>query len=682
MFAPLRSLFPLLLTFLCTLVSFSVRAQTPSVLADRLFSPDTDVSSQAYQTLLQTPVPEILPFLELRYDPALEPAQLIRLLEVATPICDATCLPYLATALRHDWRGVVIQACHAAQRLGRAELVPALIDLLTRHPDEEVRYAAVTALESLMTDERYDTLLTTIKVDTPDAAALRILRMMPSSRMKDLLPQAIFFAKNAYFSTSLLHAWIRAGQADRLFDALLATDASDLPQDELEQTLLALVRLAPYLTTQNNDRYARLRALPEWDDATIRQKSLILAAFEPPFPELMRLVQTHPTQFTSDMVAAILERLPSRAMVSLVELVQKAATLPNGFAPQNLTDFTHPTPATDVFVRRLAEAPEGLSLALQASYATDTVIVRHAVHALASYPPSPKVTDRLIALLGHHAVAEDAARAISSGPLETLILADATDDTIGARYYARWALARLTLNGQSPSQAAIDDAQSLLADPRRRHALPAMALLLAAQVPLHAITAPLNAATSTQRMHLFVSCRNRSVTPKMLQTALQGPAELRAQAYLCFIETPDLIDAFPFSTDQISNDIRSANTRLALRAIHVTYLRAQHRQPVSSDEKDTLLSRLYTNDERIVHNALLALRAMHALPPQNILMTLLNRATRTQSRALLADLTGMPNDNAPQTHESIYDATQQTRILNSAFDIINNASIATRFGFD
>lgn len=652
------------------------------MLADRLFSQDDDVSSQAYHTLIQTPLPDILPFLELRYDPSLDPEQLIRLLEVATPICDATCLPYLTTALRHDWRGVVIQACHAARQLGRAELIPALIDLLTRHPDEEVRYAAVTALESLMTDERYDTLLTTIKADTPDAAALRILRMMPPSRMKDLLPQAVFFAKNSYFSTSILHAWIRAGQADRLFDALLATDASDLPQNEREQTLLALVRLAPHLTTQNDERLARLLALPEWDDATLRQKSLILAAFEPLFPELMRMVQTHPTLFTSDMVAAILERLPSRAMAALIELVQSDTPLPNGFSPQKLTDYAHPTPATDVFVRRLSETPKGLSLALQATYATDAVIVRHAVHALATYPPTPQVTTRLIALLGHHAVAEDAALAITDGPLEALILDDSTDDTIGARYYARWALARLTLNGHTPSQAAIDEAQNLLSDPRRRHALPAMALLMAAKIPLQALDVPRNAATSTQRMHLFVSCKNRAVTPQMLQAALQGTSELRAQAYLCFIENPDLIDTFPFATNQISNDIHSSNTRLALRAIHVTHLRALRRLPMTSDEKDTLLSRLYADDERIVHNALLALRAMHALPAQNVLVTLFSRASLPQSRALLADLTGLP-DNAPhQSHESIDDSTQQTRILNSAFDIKNNTSIATRFGFD
>ena len=659
--------------------------EQPAHLAERLLSDRPAIFSEAYASLMRTPNPAILPFLELRYDAALAPETLMRLWDVAAPICDATCIPYLSSALRHDRREVVLRACLAAEKLGRPELKPALMDLLTRHPDESVRYAAVRALEPMVQAEQYDEMLNTVRLDQPDAAALRIVRMMPPSRMPSLLERSVVLARDEHFSTSIIAAWVNAHQAVLLFDALLSSDVPNLPSSEQAQTLLALVRLAPHVSSMTAERRVKLLALPEQHTEDIIQKSLILAPFEDFFSEIMRMARTMPDVFTPDLTAALIERFPSHAMAAMAQLVMSDAELPNGFSPKRLTQFFQPDAATYAFLSRLADIGTSGDLALRASHAPDDRIVRLAVRALARQPEdTPQRAERLFALLGHHAVAEQAATIPTAYDPLPFILEDPSDDTLGARYYARWSLARHALLTNTCPPEALEEARRVLSEPRRRHALPAIALFIAAKQPLPEIAQATQLSASTQRLLLLGACRSRSLTPSALQQALRAQPDLRAQAYLCLIEDEALRHDFvPDAT--FSDDIRTHHTQVALRAMHVTQKLAQSRIPLAQDIKTALLERLYDQDERIVHNALLALRAMHALPPKDTLLTLYSRARRQASRDLLALLADLP-PTAPrhppiplQTHVSGH---PQTRLLDQAFDMLDMQDIATRFGFD
>lgn len=667
--AALMSLFPLT----------GMAQDKPSLLVDRLFSDNEEVAKQAYDTLMRTPVPEVLPFLELRYEKLAQSEQIVRLLEVAAPICDATCLPYLASALRHDRREVVIAACHAATELGRNELRPALFDLLERSPDEGVRYAAVRALESVLTEEQYDALLATVQMAQPDAAALRIVRNMPPSRMEYLVSQSVRFAKNASFSTSIIQAWKQAGKADILFDALLASNVADLSSAEQEQAELALVRLAPSVNAMTPQRKASLLALPEHYTEDIIQKALILAPFEAFFPEIMRLVRTMPDVFTPDVAANIIMRFPVQSVEALTELLQHDVAISGGFSVKRLTDFSHPDAATLAFMTRLKDANNAATIALRATHAKNDTIVRLAVIALEKYTSQDSVRARLFALLGHHRVAEDAAMILPGDDLASFILENPKDDTMGARYYARWALARHVLHGNTASPELLQDAQEIITHPRL-HALPAMALLMAANVPIREDAA--QGSYTARRLQLMASCRAHTASNEDLQDALKNTS-LKAQAYLCMIEDSELLGAFSFDEAVLAADIQAADMQVALRAMIVTQKLAQNHVSLSPLIRTALTSKLYDEDERIVHNALSALRAMHALPAKDTLMTLYHRARQRETReflALLADIPTNMNDQTPkEQNTSSWD--ENTRFLDQAFDIIDRRDILTRFGF-
>ena len=650
-----------------------------SVLADKLFSDKEEEANQAYEVLMLTPVPEVLPFLELRYEHLVQPTHVVRLLEVAAPICDATCLPYIASALRHDRREVVIAACKAAQELGRSELRPALYDLLERNPDEEVRYSAVRALESVMTDDQYDSLLATVRLDKPDAAALRIVRMMPVSRMESFLSQAVGFAKNEFFSTSVIHAWIQAGKADLLFDALLATNVSDLSAAEQEQTDMALVRLAPHVTSMKPQRRAQLLALPEHYTEDIIRKSLILAPFEEFFPEIMRLVRTMPDVFTPDIAATLITRFPVQSVNALTELILHDVALSGGFSSQRLTDFIHPDAATYAFMTRLRDTDNAAQIGLRATYSRDDLIVRLAVLALEKHASETEVKARLFALLGHHRVAELASMALPGDDLASFILEDPSDDTLGARYYARWALAKHIQRGENVSPELLLDAQEVAAV-SRRHALPAIALLMAAGEPVRDETTQYSHTAS--RLRLLAACRTHTASERIIQDALRNEA-LKAQAYLCLIEDPELLNKYAFDEALLAEDLRSDEPQVVLRAMIVVQKLAQNQVTLPVTIKTTLMSRLYDEDERIVHNALLSLRAMHALPARDTLITLYHRAHQPETREFLAFLADVPVDLTDQqsTGEPRRGSYNNTRFLDQAYDILDLRDIATRFGF-
>jgi len=679
---------------LCAADVYAAEPAASTELVSQLFSDDEQLAQSAAEILSRQNDPSLLPLILVNLDKSTSIESLARAIEVAAPICDSTCIPYLATNLRHNDRSVVLASAHAAGLLARPELRPALLDIVANNTDELVRLASANALIRISPDEAYDELFSFVDPKSPDAASLAIVRSLPQTRLSDYTSRFAELALNANYATSAIAAYVRFNQAHQLLDALVRLSADNLPKAQREALLRALRRLAPHAAKQSSSFTAeRLRSFAESAESldVIQDSSSILASFDGMLVAVLRRAAVYPEAFTPDIVADIIDHLSDADCSQLVDMLMLDDGLTSEpFGRKQLLNTETPSIASFALFSRMQSmhSADITRFALDATYSHNDRVVELAIGILGADPdPSSTVTARLTALLGRHGTAKKAALALKT-PVN---LASDTSDVPGAQLYARWANASIARH-TAPTPEAVDEARNVLASPRRRHAVPAMALFAAAQVapPEYSFETLEGLSSDMQRLWLKAKCSSGTATAELMQKALQSNT-MRAEALLCLNQNVELAQSTLADTSQLVPLIRAYDLQVALRAMRLAAQLAEAQVHLAPEVREALESRLYEKDQRLPHNALKALQAMHALPVRDTLLSLYARATLAKTRNYLALLAGLTAFEAePETGAMItYPGVAQTKLGpkymtiydRGAFDVLDAASTAVQFGF-
>ncbi len=680
--------------FLSASSAYATDVASKTELVSQLFSEDDSTADAAAEALSRQNDPSILPLILVNLDRSTHLEALARAIEVAAPICDSTCVPYLATNLRHNDRGVVLASAHAAELLARPELRPALLDLVVNNTDELVRLTAANALIRITPDEAYDELFAFVLSKAPNAASLAIVRALPKSRMSDFVPRFAELALNPNYATSVIAAYTRCDQAHLLFDVLVRMSVENLPNAQREALLRALRRLAPYAASKASVFASeRLRSFAESTTTleSVQVSARMLASFDGMLPTILRRAAVYPEAFTPDVVADIVDHLSEQDCAQLVDmLLLDDGVTSEPFGRKQLLNIETPSVATMALLRRMQgmHTSEVMRFGIEATYSHNDSVVEQAIDILgAEDDPSASVTQRLTSLLGRRGTAQRAALALKT----PVALAADTNDVPGAQLYARWANAAIARR-IAPSPEAIAEARKIVENPRRRHALPAMALLVAAhEVPPEIEMDVLQTlATDMQRLWLKAKCSSGTATVELMQTALNTNT-LCAEALSCLNEDLELARSTFSDTQTLVPLIRAQNPQVALRAMRLTALLAEQQMRMDSKVRSALEARLFDKDQRLPHNALRALQALHALPARDTLLSLYGRATLPQTRnylALLGGLTVFEDEPESGRSKSALGAAQ-TKLGShyiftydhGAFDVLDAASTAVQFGF-
>ena len=666
------------------------RASTPAELVSMLYGEDETLSANAAAELRKQNDPATLPLLLVNMEKARSVEARVTALELAAPICDATCVPYLTTALRERERGIVLAAARAAGMLARSELRPALLETVSHHADDEVRFVAAQALTRTTPDELFGENLSLIHEEEPDAASLAIVRAIPPSRLEEFLPRYVELALNETFATSAVSAYTQHGAGGLLFKALITKPIQNLPERARLALIKAARHLAPYAASSQDETITNaLRALAAADAyiEDIQDAARILAPFDGMLPEILRLSVTYQEAFTPNIVSEVIELLSEPSVDVLLDVLFLDDGLTSEpFGRKAIFSLEAPTLSTHAVMKRMIGRSTGdvVQFALDATHSRNDAVVRWAVAILGALDDqSEKVTVRLSELMGHHAVAEEAALALhASGGI-----VGGQSDVPGPRLYARWALAASAKANNSVDARDIIEALEVLKTPRRRHALPALALLIATHTAPPSIDERTfdTLSSETQRLWIEAQCAAGAVTPDILRGALSRKTT-RAQALTCLEQRVELANDTLGEGTLLTNLIRSTERAVALRAMRVTRVMAENQFFLEQSVRAALESRLY-DDELITHNALHALQALHALPARETLAMLYTRASQPYTRNFLALLLNIPeyedDSGEPERFraKSPLASTLEPCFTNGMFDIIDTSHIAVRFGF-
>ena len=620
-------------------------ATTPNELVASLQSEQSATAQSALNTIRASHDPDLLPLLLAHLEDDLPPRIFARTLEAAAPLCDATCVPALANALRSPHREIVKQACRAAQLIPSDELRTALISLLTTNPDDEIRFEAARALVNSTHADNFESLFAFVNFDKPDAASLHIVRAMPPQLIHKLRRPYARLAQHPVFSSSAIEAYRRANQTGLLFDEVLSQPVEDLTPQVRHMTLTALRRLTEAMTTQTDEAPTlspnsanKLISLASHLDTPVDIHDLvqILAPFDGMLPTILTLSFTAMDVFSPDVVADVIERLPTTSAEALIDIVLLDDGLTSEpFGKKAILQFDRPNSATYAFFDQLTRHPtlDAVPMLVDATYAHDVQLVAHATQALAATEwTSQEAQTRLLELLGRKEIRDVAANALAQSQ-QTITLNQRTSqaDLFDAQYGTRWAKAVAAQKHNNATPDDIADALNVLNEPRQRQAIPALAMLIATQTPPPELELEKRRALSheTQRLWLKAQCQANTVKAEELISAINDDG-LAPQALECLIAQNSLVN--DTIRDLLQTRVASTKPQIALKAMRLVKLLAEQGNDVDENMRQALQTQLYTDDERITHNALLALRAMHALPARETLATLYIRANDPRAK--------------------------------------------------
>ncbi|MCL2325350.1 MAG: hypothetical protein FWC40_02450 [Proteobacteria bacterium] len=596
----------------------------------------------------------ILPEIIHRLDTAPDVA-LVYYLRLMSRVCDASCVPFVGLLLRHTSREVVMSACRTARILGSPVLESGLLDLALTSGDVFVRDAALASIVGELPPSAYRQLFARHADIGEDIYGIRLVRRLPESLSREMAPQFAQLARRSGLVSSVVEAY--AHDPMLLFEAIVSEYHADEVGGRMEtarvrqgraQLLRALKLVVANMPESVSVRLdtAVIQRLP---GASIQELALIMASI--PTSPAARWIIARFADMDGPVMVEIFERLRGEALQIVVDqLVSEAGK--GGFAEPGGGLWERVllggVGVERAFYAMLARSPHAgaVEIALGALLASDRDSIRFGLWALAPFAGVTRVRSRILDLLGH----EDAAIsytamqvAIRGGVLDSrlweMIDRHRGDDRYSRVYLARWIIAEvLALGGvfdeASPGDA-VEEALTVVREPGRLHAEPALRLLEVLRVAPPSLTEEAFGELRSDMKCAWMRAEHAAgrVTDERMVYALQYDDPALNAFVLGMVS--DKHGELPFLPDYLKAAIASVNPLVSVNAIAA----AGRIQMLSS--VPGIRIRLWDDDTRVAYNALWALEKLHALPPQDELERLYRSSSDDFFRTRLGVLTGM-----------------------------------------
>lgn len=575
----------------------------------------------------------------------------ISALEKMGRVCDESCVPWLSDMMRHPETSVIQAACRAASATGNPRLAPPLLEVIRRHPMNEVRLEALKALTRLERPEDYEALLATIDPEAPDEIQRRILRSLPKDMRQSQVSRFASWARHGALVTSVADAYRDAPEL--LFNAVIKVlmQTSDLvSRQNLFRTLAVL---APYL--------------PESFHLSAEQEALF---WDNPEPCITWIAAIQASLSSADAVRWLLAWSREMPKASLLEVMEKLhgngarqfgdAVIQADDDGNMLSwkrDIASNQALAHAFLQLMAQQPgeHAKALAMTLRYDADTDMAISAWQILGHFADDPEIRGQLTALLGHSNVriAVAAMHIVANNPelsarLVPIVLESPEFDGVGRVYLARWALvmavhARSFECRDNSCDAIVLNAQQVLGDSRRLHSEPALRLLnaLNAQPEPPSVEAFEKMRSDMKRAWLQTLESSQKSTSGLVMKALtDADAAVVAEAWRVLSNHSEWTHEMEKTVLDVmlTEAMRHEHSMVGLQAIAA----AAHLERTSVIP--TLQNLLTHADTRLAYNALWALQKLRALPHAPWLRSLYYRASDGLLRERLGFLTGLDTD--------------------------------------
>ena len=575
---------------------------------------------------------------------------IIAALEKMGRICDESCVPWLSDMMRHPEHTVIQAACRAAQATGNPRLAPPLMELIRRHPMNEIRLDALKALTRMERPEDYHALLATIDPENPDEIQRKILRSLPKDMRKPLAKQFAAWARHAPLVTSIADAYRE--EADVLFQAVyheLMQTTDELARQNLFRTWAILTPHLPPAFALTHEQEALFWDNPEPYLAWIASIQAHLAS-----PDAVRWILAWAHTLPNASRLEVMEKLHGEGARQFADAVIQAKD--DNMLTWERDIATNPA-LTRAFLKLLAKYPgkyaKTLALSLRYSKNTDTAIL--AWQILGHFAEDPDVQKSFMAQMGlsNPQIAAAAMQIMAKNPiLANLLIPVGLEfpdfDGIGRTYLARWGLV-LAIHDKTADidadnkQKLVQNALHVLGDSRRLHAEPALRLLDALEIPLDlpAVEAFEKMRPDMKRTWLQILKPAQKHADKLVWYALNdSDASVKAQAWQILANHPEWLKDIDkeILDGMILKTIQHDDIMAALQAV----VAAAQLERTSLIE--TLQHLLTHEDTRLAYNALWALQKLRALPHAPWLKSLYYRTSDGLLRERLGFLTGLSNE--------------------------------------
>lgn len=545
-------------------------------------------------------------------------------LEKMGRICDESCVPFVADALRHHEPKVVISACRTAQALANPRLAAPLLYVVRNHPLDEVRLEALKALTRLERDEDYETLLLTVSADDSGDLQKRMIRALPGSLLDRRIVHYSDLAKNHAFSSSVAVAYRK--QPNILMVALLEELASSQSEDEARALLRTMRLLLEDFEGVCSPKNAKiLWGYPEYVDAIASVQARLGSS------DSVRYLLAQLDRISSPVMLDVLEALHGEAAS-----VFSDAVIESGAYRRFMDD-----PALrHAFFRLNHTSKHAKDLALSLWRDRDTAA--DGLGMMGAFVEDPEVREIALGALGAGgAVSLQAMRIAAGSPLfwkdlVQIVGNQSEDDHLGAAYYARWAMVELVRKHPGlPMEAACQEAQSVFRNPGRFHAEPALWLLQAANCLPERLSPEQFASLRPDMKIAFLRAYADKLSPEIVSLALADHSQPVVAQMLRLLQNH--CDHASLLTDDAL--LKFLDTPLVIQASVTAGVLGR----TSCLEK--LQSLLTHPDVRVAYNALWGLQKMHALPNHDWLKALYYRAPDGVLRDRLKFLAGYAPEN-------------------------------------
>ncbi|MBR4984319.1 MAG: HEAT repeat domain-containing protein [Proteobacteria bacterium] len=604
------------------------------------FSCMLGISGQAYAQGLSE-LPRLIGQLSLEDEDAVCSA-----LEKMGRICDESCVPFVADALRHHEPRVVMAACRTAQALANPRLALPLFEIVRNHPLDEVRVAALKALTRLQREGDYESLLMTVGAENSGDLQKRIIRVLPESVGIREVKHYAGLARTHALSSSVAAAY--RAQPMCLLETLL-DDLSGAQSEADSRNILRTMRLL----LDGADR-----------DAPISPRNVGLLWGYPEFveeiapvearlgtPDAVRFLLTYLDRLSAPVMLDVLHALRGEAAEMFSDAVIESGSYSRFMADPALKRAFFRLKNTSAHARELA-----FSLWRDRETAAD------GLRMLGAFSEDPDVRAIVLRALGAGgAVSLQAMHIAASSPLYwpdlvQIVSAHSADDHLGISYYARWAMVEHVR--QYPgldTDAACAEALGVWRDPKRFHAEPALWLMQAASCLPDMISAAQFAGLRPDMKCAYLRAFAAHLPPELVSAALRDRDQAVASQMLRLL--PGRGDADSLLPDALL--LQMLDTPLVIQAAVTAGLLGR---TVCLEKLQSLLTH---PDVRVAYNALWGLQKMHALPNRDWLKALYYRAPDGVLRDRLKFLAGFApeNEHLPMSELSTHQVLEPGQTL-------------------
>lgn len=589
-----------------------------------------------------------------------------RALATMARICDQSCAPYIADALRHHEASVVKQAAKAAQALANPRLAPALEYVVWHHFDDDVRLEALRAMVGIADSALYRALLASLNLKKIDVIQRRILRGLPSALRWEFAEKYAEWAQDSSLVTSVVAAY--RADALPLWEAIIKRISVQPMGEAVLQWLRALRFLAEgsdiagRLNEENRMMAATvLGALPSSYDEEVARIFASLSIEESALWLLAHLSDMSPSMLF-DVFRRIGGKCASEMTHSLLNAYAGDAADKEGMELRKVmaSIIEHPV-VFDAFISKIPpeRATTHYALGMRLTESKDVARIESGLRLLSVFSEDARVRERVISKMGHsdRRVAEAAGVAASAlayrESLVSILETHPEDDNWGKRLMARYALIRMAHRSRGkayfPAEKPIALSRAVLREPWRLHAEPAMLFLrsMGEKIPMIDATAYRKLRSEMKRgyldsLELLVDKDGGDAAKgrrELLRRGLtDGDASVAASAMFAVARHSEECRWIASDSElmtRIGQYLNSQEERLSAHAIMMV-AKCEWTQFIVP-----LTNRIVDSQQIVAYNALRALQELRALPDKHWLRTLYYRTPNGFLHDRLAFLAGV-----------------------------------------